>query len=82
MAGIQSHFEIVVSNKKGHLFATEERSCVTSSEVENVLTVLKEKFPESEGYKISVSFIYCVGYGIDTTKDIGKQVNDIYSGKR
>jgi len=49
-------FEICVShNKLGHIFATDERSLTYEEKAMNVFILLKEKFPESEGYKISVT---------------------------
>lgn len=49
------HFEINVSLNGKHFFATHMRSCRTEGEKDRVLNVLKEKFPTSEGYLISVT---------------------------
>lgn len=49
------HYEINVSLNGKHFFATDKRSCRTEAEKNKVLKVLKEKFPASEGYAISVT---------------------------
>lgn len=47
-------YEINVSLKGEHLFATHERSITTTGELKRVCKIFKEKFPESEGYKLLV----------------------------
>ena len=49
------NYEINVSLNGRHFFATHERSITNSSELMKVFKVFVEKFPESEGYKISVT---------------------------
>lgn len=61
MAMIQSHYEINVSLNGRHLFATDERSCVTEDDLNKVLKIFIEKFPKSEGYKLSYTHIKCEG---------------------
>ena len=73
-------YEINVSKDGNHLFATHERS--TRHEVETVkLTELfVEKFPESEGYKISVSYKPEIGYGTDIKDgNIEEQISQLSS---
>lgn len=55
------YYEINVSLNGRHLFATAERSITTSWEMEKVYNLFKEKFPESEGYKLSVTYWEKVG---------------------
>jgi hypothetical protein len=62
---MQAHFEINVSHLNRHLFATHERSCVTMADVERVLKVLKQKFPEKEGYSIMVYHHDCTFTQLD-----------------
>lgn len=49
------HYEINVSLNGKHFFATDKRSGRSEGEKDRVLKVLKEKFPVSEGYAISVT---------------------------
>lgn len=49
------YYEIIVALNGKHFFATAERSVITSEELERVLAVFREKFPETEGYKIGVT---------------------------
>lgn len=49
-------YEINVSLHGQHFFATHERSIVSTHKLKEVYGVFKEKFPESEGYEISVTY--------------------------
>lgn len=49
------YYEINISLNGEHFFATAERSIDHQSKLENVLPVLRKKFPESQGYEISVT---------------------------
>ena len=49
------YYEINVSLNGRHFFATAERSITSEWEAEKVYKLFKEKFPENEGYKISVT---------------------------
>lgn len=49
------YWEINISLNGKHLFATAERSIVNTYHLQKVYDLLKEKFPESEGYKIDVT---------------------------
>lgn len=48
-------FEINISHKGKHLFATHQRSLTTPEEVKKVLPKLKAAFPEAEGYEIGIT---------------------------
>lgn len=49
------HYEINVSLNGKHFFATAERSISGEWKLKEVYKILKEKFPENEGYKIDVT---------------------------
>lgn len=49
------YYEICVSLNGRHLFATAERSITDIHKAETVYKLFKEKFPETDGYKITVS---------------------------
>ena len=49
------YYEICISLNGIHLFATAERSITSKSKLKEVYEILKEKFPEKEGYKINVT---------------------------
>lgn len=63
------YYEINVSLNGQHLFATAERSVTNEWEMEKVYKLFKEKFPKSEGYKISVTHWKKVGKEIDMEAD-------------
>ena len=50
------YYEINVSKDGSHFFATSKRSLSTSQKTKELTKLFLEKFPEEEGYKISVSF--------------------------
>lgn len=52
---IASWYEINVSKDGRHLFATAKRSIANKWDLERVFPIIKRKFPEDEGYKISVT---------------------------
>ena len=49
------YYEINVSLNGAHFFATAERSLTTETKARRVYALLREKFPESEGYSHTVS---------------------------
>jgi acid stress-induced BolA-like protein IbaG/YrbA len=49
------HYEINVSLNGIHFFATARKSITTEWELVERHKVIKEKFPESEGYKVTVT---------------------------
>lgn len=56
--------------KYHHLFATAKRSITDSKELDKVMKVFAEKFPEPE-YSISISKDEQVQHGVPTTKWLG-----------
>ena len=58
-------YEINVSLNGKHFFATHEHSLTHESDLKKCLDVFVEKFPESEGYKITVSHWQKIGRHID-----------------
>lgn len=59
------HYEINVSKNGGHLFATHERSIVSFEKLKEVVSIFQEKFPENEGYEVSVTEWSCTGKSVD-----------------
>jgi len=59
------HYVINVSKNSRHLFATNPTSLWTWSDVVRVMEVFVEKFPDAEGYKISVTYWDIKGMKID-----------------
>ncbi len=47
-----------------HFFATAKRSIVSTFQLKQVLPVILAKFPESEGYDVSVTRQEEIGYGL------------------
>lgn len=58
------YYEINVALNGSHLFATAERSITTTTQLKKVYRLFKEKFPESEGYTLSVTEYSLVGHPI------------------
>jgi hypothetical protein len=54
-------YEINVSFRGVHFFATAERSVTSFLDLKKVFPVIRDKFPESEGYEISVTEYHRVG---------------------
>jgi hypothetical protein len=48
------YYEINVSLNGVHFFATSPRSITSKAELKKVYAIFKEKFPASEGYKLTV----------------------------
>lgn len=49
------YYEINVSLNGKHLFATAERSITNVDKANDVCKLFKEKFPEENGYKITMT---------------------------
>lgn len=64
-------YEINVSLNGRHFFATHERSITNASALMMVFKVFAEKFPETEGYKISVTRKECMSFSIDNKELMG-----------
>lgn len=62
---MQSYYEINISLNGWHFFATANRSITDTNKLQSVLEVIITKFPENEGYKISISYNECKGYEIE-----------------
>lgn len=63
------YYEINVSKNGQHLFATAERSVTNNLKAKEVYNLFKEKFPESEGYEISVTRWEKVGKSVDMNEE-------------
>lgn len=59
---MQSYYEINISKNGQFVFATAERSATSEFSAKKLFKLLKEKFPESEGYKVEVTYWECVGH--------------------
>lgn len=59
------YYEINVSKNGKHFFATAERSITSFMQAERMYAIFKEKFPESEGYEISVTEWNKVGKSVE-----------------
>lgn len=58
-------YEINVSLNGKHFFATALRSAPTERKAEELYKVFEKKFPESEGYKIMVTYWHSIGEHIE-----------------
>jgi hypothetical protein len=61
---MQSHYRINVSQHGQHLFATDEKSCVSHADFQVVVEEIKKRFPREEGFKINAMFMQCSGYPV------------------
>lgn len=52
---MQSHYEINVSLNGNHLFATSPRSCVDIHKAKEVFLELEKRFPENEGFTVTLT---------------------------
>ena len=66
-------YEINVSLNGQHFFATDERSITSIYELKKVFPIIKEKFPKSEGYEITVTYWEKIGQDIDNIEDYLKE---------
>lgn len=66
-------FEINVALKGKHLFATHPRSMQSIFEVARVYKVIREKFPASQGFNISLTENPEIFYGADM-KEVDKAI--------
>lgn len=58
----QSFYELNVSYKGRHLFATAERSATTETTAIMLLTILKERFPAEKGYAVTCTYWETTGH--------------------
>jgi hypothetical protein len=59
---MESHYEINVSLRGVHFFATAPRSCRDKRATLAVLGELRRRFPAADGFDISVTYYQCAGY--------------------
>jgi len=60
-----SHYEITVSGENGHMFTTSPTSIQNRIDLKNIYDLFVVKFPESEGYSITVTHWQCSGHSIE-----------------
>lgn len=65
MAGSQSHYKVNVSKDGKHFFATATRSIVEDTKLTMVFKELITRFPESEGFKVTVTYWSCSGQSVE-----------------
>ena len=63
------YYEINVALNGKHFFATAERSITNKWKLKEVYNILKEKFPQEEGYEISVTKYETVGKSVDMEQE-------------
>jgi hypothetical protein len=61
----QSHYEINVSHKGRHLFATAERSAVDENHARMLVNIISEKFPAKEGFAVTCTYWQVSGTTIE-----------------
>jgi hypothetical protein len=79
MAGIQSHYEINVSYKGRHLFATDTRSAVDENTARMLVNIIIERFPAKEGFEVSCTHWRCGGTSVtfDVPKPVVKTLEEL-----
>ena len=70
--GVPTHYEINVAKDHMHLFATHERSIPGKRELDKVMEIFRQKFPEEEGYTVTVTAEYSFAMTMDEYQ-IGKR---------
>ena len=68
--------KITVSKDGKYLFATEQGHLTYPGEAKRVYKLLKEKFPESEGYKLAVIEWRVRGIEPDWAKEVNDNENN------
>lgn len=63
------YYEINVSLNGRHFFATDKRSITNERALKEVYPIIKEKFPQEEGYDILVSRTETTGRYIDMEQE-------------
>ena len=59
------YYEINVSRNGKHIFATHQRSCTSSYDLNILVPLFEAKFPDSEGYKVTVSRAQLISHELD-----------------
>lgn len=71
LVSMQSHYAINVAkvlstdqfgSRYMHMFQTAPNSIVTKRKADEVLTLMRAKFPENEGYRVRMTYWECVGH--------------------
>lgn len=65
MSMIQSHYELLVTEGGRHLFATDARSLTDKASALALAKELMVRFPEVEGYKVTITHVECVGHRVE-----------------
>ena len=65
---MQSYYEIGVSLNGKPFFTTAPHSLTTREATEKVYTIMKRKFPKSEGYQLTAIYWNCRGDIVDETR--------------
>lgn len=63
-----SYYDVNVSDREGHVFATAPRSVTSEHDLIKIVRLFKKKFPENQGYKISASYREETGTYVDLKK--------------
>lgn len=69
---MQSHYEINVSKNGKHVFATASRSLTLEYQARKLYLSMKDKFQESDGYEVSITYWECRGTKKDYHKGIAE----------
>lgn len=87
-----NHYEINVAYNGRHFFATAEHSFTTSEQAKEALRIFTERFPESDGYSITVTYWMASGSDVtaqlqakiafENTKQLSNQRNEIHKMAR
>lgn len=58
---MESHYTINVSLNGSHLFATAVHSGNTPRKAKRLLSVIRQRFPAAEGFKVTCTYWRCEG---------------------
>lgn len=64
------YYEINITLNKKHFFATAERSITDKYKLKEVYDVLKEKFPQKDGYDVTITRYETVGKRMNMEDDV------------
>lgn len=71
---MHSHYRINVAYHGKHYFATAPESCTSRAGMQVVASDLIERFPASEGFEVTVTYIECVGQELNRNEyDFSKE---------
>jgi hypothetical protein len=70
-------YEINVAKDGKHYFATNKRSLTETKRAENVLKDFQKRFPEEEGFSITISYRPGTSYGCHLDEG-GNLINNYY----